>query len=453
MSQAERKEYQETDSDSLPFGWQICKLGDLVTKVGSGVTPKGGSQFYLTSGVPLIRSQNVLWGKLDLSDVAYISVDQHLRMTNSALQPLDVLLNITGASIGRCAVLPECFSEGNVNQHVCIIRPADNLQPYFLSQYLNSQFGQEQILKLQAGGNREGLNYQQIRGFSITLPSLLEQKKIAAIISCVDNKLDVIGRQIETTQLLKQGLMQNLFSRGVGTQDDAGRWIPHNELKNSALGIIPESWTDGSIREYIRNLRSGVSVNAEDRQHGANEIGVLKVSCVSSGNFYPSRHKTVLPAEHDRVAEPVLQGRIIVSRANTPSLVGESAYVNKAYPNLFLPDKLWQVEPSKKPHSVKWLAFYLQCPFVRKQISKAASGTSGSMKNISKNDFLNINMPLVPIAEQNKIAEILSAVTSKIEVLKKKRAHYQTLKRGLMQKLLTGEWRVKIDDPTPTTEQ
>ena len=145
MSQVEKPGYKETEAGWIPSDWLDCKLGDLVVKVGSGVTPKGGSESYLASGVPLIRSQNVQRGSLSLSDVAYISTDQHQRMANSALRPLDVLLNITGASIGRCAVLPEDFGEGNVNQHVCIIRPADSLLPGFLSQYLNSQFGQGQI--------------------------------------------------------------------------------------------------------------------------------------------------------------------------------------------------------------------------------------------------------------------------------------------------------------------
>jgi type I restriction enzyme S subunit len=187
-----------------------------------------------------------------------------------------------------------------------------------------------------------------------------------------------------------------------------------------------------------------VSVNAEDRECKTGEIGVLKVSSVWGGSFIPHNHKAVLPDEMSRVAEPVLGGRIIISRANTPALVGESAYVETAYPELFLPDKLWQSEPSDKPHSVKWLGFYLQCPFVREEISKAATGTSGSMKNIAKPAFLRIPMPLIPLGEQERIAEILTEVTSKVRNLLNQQAHYYTLKRGLMQKLLTGEWRVSL---------
>jgi len=301
-----------------------------------------------------------------------------------------------------------------------------------------------QIDKLQAGGNREGLNYQQVRGFRIALPPLPEQQKITAILTAVDDKLDLIARQISATQTLKQGLMQTLFTRGAGAPDAQGRWHPHTEFQDTELGRVPAGWRVGHLRDYIAALRSGVSVNAEDRIHNEDEVGVLKVSCVLHGKFYPEGHKAVPPEEMARIAVPVLQGRIIISRANTPSLVGESAYVDRDWLNLFLPDKLWQTEASEMAHSVKWLAFYLQSPFVRQEISKAATGTSGSMKNIAKPALLNIAMPLVPLAEQEYVAELLSSIVNKLDSLTTKQTHYQSLKRGLMQKLLTGEWRVKV---------
>nr|WP_318289329.1 restriction endonuclease subunit S [Paraburkholderia sp. BL8N3] len=160
-----------------------------------------------------------------------------------------------------------------------------------------------------------------------------------------------------------------------------------------------------------------MSVNAEDRECEDGEIGVLKVSCVQKGSFISSNHKAVLFEERGRVAEPVLGGRIIISRANTPGLVGESAYVDADHTSLFLSDKLWQTDASEKSHSVKWLSFYLQSSFVRQEISKAATGTSGSMKNIAKPAFLSIPMPLMPLNEQERIAEVLSMVTSKVDSL------------------------------------
>ncbi|WP_285304229.1 restriction endonuclease subunit S [Stenotrophomonas maltophilia group sp. Smal17] len=205
-------ELKVSELGEIPVGWEAAKLNSHVAKVGSGVTPKGGSDSYLSSGIPLIRSQNVLVGRLSLDDVVFISDEQHEKMRNSALSPNDVLLNITGASIGRSAVLPADFEVGNVNQHVCIIRTELTLSPHFLCQYLNSEMGQKQVDKFQAGGNREGLNYQQIRSFDVPLPPVPEQDEIASVLGSVDEKVGVLTAKQERYQTLKRGLMQKLLT-------------------------------------------------------------------------------------------------------------------------------------------------------------------------------------------------------------------------------------------------
>lgn len=205
-------EFKDSELGEIPARWSADKLDSHVTKVGSGVTPKGGSESYLESGIPLIRSQNVLVGKLSLDDVVFISEEQYQKMRNSMLEPKDVLLNITGASIGRCAILPADFEKGNVNQHVCIIRPLPSLDPYYLCHYLNSEAGQMQVGKFQAGGNREGLNFQQIRSFDIPFPALAEQQKIAEVLDGVDAKIDALATKQTHYQTLKRGLMQKLLT-------------------------------------------------------------------------------------------------------------------------------------------------------------------------------------------------------------------------------------------------
>ncbi|MBB3196894.1 restriction endonuclease subunit S [Roseateles terrae] len=329
-----------------------------------------------------------------------------------------------------------------VNNHAHVLRA----KPQFDQDYLFYSLEHKDIQPVLNGGTRAKLNKSELEKIELLLPvSFEEQRQIATMLTAVDDKLDVIARQIEATQTLKQGLMQTLFSRGLGTRSSDGTWAPHTHLHHIDGRELPRAWGAATLGAYIAELRSGVSVNAEDRGLRLGEVGVLKVSSVQGGRFLPSNHKTVVPMEVDRVAEPVQEGCIIISRANTPTLVGESAYVVKSCPELFLPDKLWQTRPTIKAHSTRWLAFYLQSPAVRQEVQKAATGTSGSMKNISKASLLSIFMPLVPLEEQHHIADLLGAVTSKIDALEAKHRHYQTLKRGLMQKLLTGEWRVKVD--------
>lgn len=192
--------------------WIIQPLDTMTSKVGSGITPSGGDKNYKKSGRPFIRSQNVGWGKLLLDDMEFIDEQTHSTFPGTQICRNDVLLNITGASIGRCAMADFKIEGGNVNQHVCIIRTTNNLDPFYLSQYLNSKGGQCQIDSFQAGGNRQGLNFAQIRSFSIPLPpSEQEQKQIAEGLVAMDELIIEQEEKVESLKLHKKGLMQQLF--------------------------------------------------------------------------------------------------------------------------------------------------------------------------------------------------------------------------------------------------
>lgn len=162
--------------------WESESLRNLVAKLGSGKTPRGGETVYTQSGILFLRSQNVYPGKLHLDDVARISEEIDQQMASTRVQRDDVLLNITGASIGRCCKY-DLNEPANVNQHVCIIRPTWSLAPDFLSFYLQSDFGQRQIFKHQTKGNREGLNFQQLGSFEIPLPPLPFQRSVVETLS------------------------------------------------------------------------------------------------------------------------------------------------------------------------------------------------------------------------------------------------------------------------------
>lgn len=214
--------FKDSPVGKIPKAWEVQNIGSLVTKVGSGVTPRGGSEAYVSFGIPLIRSQNVYPDGLRLNDVAYITEEQHQKMANSQLKSGDVLLNITGASIGRCYYLPKEFKEGNVNQHVCIIRPKQTaINSIFLTYALNSELGQRQIMALQAGGNREGLNFQQIREISFAIPALHEQKEIAKMLQSVDAKIAATNRKLAGLEITKKALMQDLLSGKVRVEHQA----------------------------------------------------------------------------------------------------------------------------------------------------------------------------------------------------------------------------------------
>jgi type I restriction enzyme S subunit len=210
----------------------VIPLRYLGTKFGSGMTPRGGAQVYKVTGVPLLRSQNVHFDGLRLDDVAFISDEVHADMSGTQVQPGDVLLNITGASIGRLCVVPNELMQANVNQHVCIIRPKQRrISARFLAAVLSSPSFQEEIYLAQNGASREGLPVWKLKSIRIPCPSLDEQ---AAAISKVDKATRSINTAIATagkevdllrqyrTRLITDVVTGKLDARNVQLQELEG---------------------------------------------------------------------------------------------------------------------------------------------------------------------------------------------------------------------------------------
>jgi len=166
--------------------WPTKRIKDVAKKIGSGVTPAGGASGYLDEGIPLLRSQNVHFDGLRLDDVACISAETHGGMASSQIEPHDVLLNITGASIGRCTYVPDDFGEGNVNQHVCIIQANHRIDHRFLAAFLSSPMGQGQVLSSFTGASRQGLSHKELALIRVPLPPIDVQRKIVTILERED---------------------------------------------------------------------------------------------------------------------------------------------------------------------------------------------------------------------------------------------------------------------------
>ncbi len=196
------------------------------------------------------------------------------------------------------------------------------------------------------------------------------------------------------------------------------------------------------LSEIIATLESGISVNGEDRPAGLDEPGVLKVSAVSNGHFRPDENKAIVNGEAHRPTLFARRGDVLISRANTFDLVGASGYVERDYPNRFLPDKLWRVvlaDPQRD--EIIWLLQVLNSEPVRAELKARASGTGASMKNISKEAFLSIQVVRPPLSEQRAIAAVLSAWDRAIRLTTDLIAAKRRIKQGLMQQLLSGQRR------------
>lgn len=264
--------------------WEQRKLDDVTVKIGSGKTPSGGENAYVDAGIPLIRSQNVNDNKVDFEDIVYIDESTDKLMMNSRVFANDVLLNITGASIGRSAVY-KGLDEANVNQHVCIIRPIEGYHPDFIQLNLASDRGQKQIKSSQAGGGREGLNFQQIGKMEFVFPTLDEQKQIGNYFNNIDHLITLHQRKCEQTKTLKKYMLQKMFPQEgqkvpeIRFEGFTGDWeqrklgelgtvqtckrifkeqtsekgdIPF--FKNGTIGLEPDSYISREMYEEFRRL-------------------------------------------------------------------------------------------------------------------------------------------------------------------------------------------------------
>ena len=211
--------------DKIPEHWDIKKIKHISTFVGSGKTPRGGSEIYPESGILFLRSMNVHYDGIRLKDIVHITPEIDEDMRSTRVKPKDVLLNITGASIGRSCIVPESLGKANVNQHVCIIRSdARLIVPELLSKIMSSDFIMQQILMSQNGSSREGLNFTQVKNLNFPLTrDLNEQIEIANYISVETDKLNslinTIKKQIKKLREYRQSLIYEAVTGKIDVRE------------------------------------------------------------------------------------------------------------------------------------------------------------------------------------------------------------------------------------------
>jgi|SRR5690625_1506661 len=209
----------------IPEHWELTKVKHVTDYVGSGKTPRGGSEVYSNEGVIFLRSQNVHNDGLRLDDVVYINnkIDEDMRSTR--VYPGDVLLNITGASIGRTCKVPKDLIKANVNQHVCIVRPnSENIVPDMFAKVMSSQIIKNQIFMQQDGSSREGLNFKQIRNLFFPLSnSEKEQSYIGKYIEktnkIINELILKIKQQISKLKEYRESLIYEAVTGKIDLRD------------------------------------------------------------------------------------------------------------------------------------------------------------------------------------------------------------------------------------------
>lgn len=343
--------------------------------------------------------------------------------------------------------LEYCHHKGIISPAYTVLKAKRKAESqYYKHLFKSASFISE--LQTSVVGIREGKNisYPELCYSFLPIPTLNEQIAIANFldrkIAKINQAINIKQKQIVLLKERKQILIHKAVTQGLN---------PNVRLKDSRvewIGEIPEHWEVKRMKNFISDLESGVSVNASESESASgNEIGVLKTSSVYNYIFEPHENKKVFNSDLRRVNCPVKANNIIISRMNAPELVGASGYVAKDFPNLFLPDRLWQTVINKSLKlNVKWLSQVITTIGFRNCITAIANGSSPSMKNISKGDFLNLKVVHPPIVEQNEInafIEVLSKKNSTAVLLKEKEIEkLKEYKTSLINSVVTG--KVKI---------
>ena len=199
----------------VPQSWVWCRMGNITAKLGAGSTPSGGKTAYLQEGIMFFRSQNIHNYYLKLQEVAYIPNAIHEKMKGSKVNPKDLLLNITGGSIGRCALIPDDFDTANVSQHVAIVRMIELETRKYIHQFIISPGFQDRIMEVQVGVSREGLSMTKLKLFPVPMPPLEEQKAIVEKVNSLMTLCDELEEQIINSETQIELLMKSCMKEAL----------------------------------------------------------------------------------------------------------------------------------------------------------------------------------------------------------------------------------------------
>ena len=355
----------------------------------------------------------------------------------------DFAINSRSDRRGSCGISP---FDGSVSLINTVLTPRENMHPGYYNWLFHTTLFADEFYKWGHGivDDLWTTRWSEMKRILVTVPAYDEQSTIAAYLDNQCAKIDEIIAEaqasIEDYKQWKAAIIYEAVTKGLD---------PNVKMKDSGvewIGKIPNNWGVLRLKYVITFIESGVSVNASQSAAENGKIGVLKTSSVSKYCFDPEENKEVNLDELDRVSCPVMENTIIVSRMNTPELVGACGYVEHDYPNLFLPDRLWQVHFCDSVVA-KYIWYYLSSNYIRNYYSSLSSGTSSSMQNISKGQFENAQLILPPPEMQSNIVAFLdkkcSALDDLINEKKSLIADLESYKKSLIYEVVTGKKRVR----------
>jgi type I restriction enzyme S subunit len=419
-------EFEETEIGKIPKNWEVVTLEKISMKIKTGPF---GSQLKKSelseSGVKIYTQENILKRDFSLGNL-YISHDKFRQLKNMEIRPGDVLLTIRG-SIGYSAILPEKAERGIIHTNLAYIRVRKELVlPEFLFALINDyDIVRSQIMTLASTTTLGALYAKHIKRIKIPLPSLEEQRFIVKILSTVDQAFQAMDKAIAKTERLKKGLMQELLTKGIG----------HKEFKKTEIGRIPLEWKIARLEdEGIATIRRGRVKELSER------LAFITMEKIPDNELYARFEMRNIHEVRSYVYCEA--GDILLAKITPCFENGKQGVVPDDVPNGFALATT-EVYPIVCEGIDRFFLFYLlKFPRFRKRLESAMRGTTGRQR-VPRKAVENLKIPLPPLEEQKRIAQILMTIDGVLENKRKKKDKLQRMKKALMNLLLTGKARVR----------
>lgn len=420
-----------------PKDWAVARLADLVVKVGSGATPRGGNSAYLPSRerYALVRSQNVLDRRLDTDGVTYISNNDAARLANAEVRDNDVLLNITGDGVTfarSCLADPSVFP-CVVNQHVSIIRTVPELlAPGFLLGYLSLGDTKRYIESFNAGGSRRAITKGNIESFLIPLPPIEEQRRIAAVLGALDDKIELNRKMNRTLEELAQTLFKSWFID----------FDNHEDLVDSELGTIPRGWTIAPLADCTSYLRRGISPSYSEE----NGTLVLNQKCIRDFRVSTAPARLHNPAKRPVEDRLLVPGDILINSTGVGTL-GRIAQLPDFGVPLVCDSHVTVVRAEAEVNST-FLGAYLK--HLQPTIEGLGQGSTGQTE-LTRDALARMALRIPPKALQSRFSDVVDPLLSRMFCNEQECETLTQLRDLLLPKLISGEIRVpeSLTLPTP----
>jgi len=407
--------YKQTEIGRIPKEWEVARLGDISNQRNEIVQPeqKRNDKFvgleHLGKGETKIKAYGLASGVVSSKfrffrgDILYGKLKPYLDKS--------VIADFAGICSTDLVVIDQDKKKVYPNFLIYIIH-----SPNFISHAISTT----------SGTNHPRTSWNAIAKFKLGLPPLSEQKKIAEILSTVDQAIEKVDQAIEKTQKLQKGLMQELLTKGIG----------HKEFKETEIGRIPRKWNMMKLGE-IANVRYGLG---QPPAIEANGIPMIRATNVKRGRITRKGLIFINPNAVPNSRDPFLRaGDILVVRSG--AYTGDVALVKKEWEGAIAGYDLI-VTPLDTIDS-QFLAYYLLSSSVQKRHFVGLKVRS-AQPHLNSSQVEETPIPIPPLPEQRKIAGILGTVDERLELLREKKERLERVKKGLMNDLLTGRKRVKL---------